>query len=168
MSPKGGGQLAGAPPGRGGELTSLSPLPQFLLGSPLSEPIEQREGHRGVCDAVHTGWSPQPWAAGRTVGEESGGKQAHPDAHLFSTRPPERRCQNPYLSRFLPKILRVTQTSIWSKITVTPSPQVAPWSQWSPDLREALASISHSPHFQAHFTAEAQRCRHWGLTVRAW
>ena len=94
------------------------------------------------------------------------GKQAHPDALLF-TRPPGRR-QNPYLSRFLPKTLRIPQTSIWSKITVTPSPQVGPWSQWNPGLREALASIFHSPHFQVHFTAEAQRCRHWGLTVRAW
>lgn len=51
-------------------------------------------------------------------------KQAHPDVHFF-TWPPGRRCQNPYLSGFLPKTLRITQTSIWSKVTVTPHPRWA-------------------------------------------
>ena len=42
-------------------------------------------------------------------------------------------------------------------MTVIPSPQVGPWSQWSPGLHEDLAGISHSPHLQARFTAEARR-----------
>lgn len=144
--------------GWGVHLTLSSP--SVPAGLPI---VKERESHGGVCDADLPSTGPRGGRWRRNL--ES--KQAHPDVHFF-TWPPGRRCQNLYLSGFLPKTLRITQTSIWSKMTVIPSPQVGPWSQWTPGLHEALAGISHSPHFQARFTAEAWRCRHWGLTIRAW